>query len=159
MARAKKTEGVSKTNATSSLQNKNSAKIPQNDERTISSNSRSSVKCLVIISFSVLIPAVLIGAFFYNINTLKRLEPIKYNDIIPDSPSYKWSFMENFLDNTTIDLFRNLALNGEPLSTILEEKSVESAGEAVDVGHVDCRHPFMTLNLNRTICHFSNRLG
>jgi hypothetical protein len=68
--------------------------------------------------------------------------------------------MENFFNKETIEMFKNMILNqGEILSTIVEDKNVESAGEAVDVGHVDCRHPYMTLNLNRSKCHFSNRLG
>lgn len=128
------------------------------DSQKKNSNRRSTVKCMVIVSFAILLPSIIIGVFFYNINNLQRLEPIKYNDVISGVSAYKWHYFENFFDNKTIDLFRELALNGEALTTIVDDKSVESAGEAVTVGHVDCRHPFMTLNLNRTICHFSNRL-
>lgn len=132
--------------------------IEQEISQTPNSNGRSTFKCIIIISFAVLLPSIVIGVFFYNLNNLQRLDPIKYNDVIPDAPSYKWSYLENFFENRTIDLFRTLALSGEPLTTIVEDKSIESAGEAVTVGHVDCKHPFMTLNLNRTMCHFSNRL-
>jgi len=55
-------------------------------------------------------------------------------------------------------LFRNLALDGEKYSTIVEDNGVDTAGEAVEIGHPTCRHPFMTLNPQRTRCHFSNRL-
>ncbi len=60
--------------------------------------------------------------------------------------------------NETISLFRTLALNGEKFSTIVEDNGVDTAGEAVNIGHPTCRHPFMTLNPQRTKCHFSNRL-
>lgn len=123
------------------------------------SKSRTSIKCLIILSFSILLPAIIIGAFIHNVSNLQRLDPIKYNDVVPAVPAYKWFYMENFLTKESTSLFRDLALNGEHLSTIVDDKNVESAGEAVEVGHIDCRHPFMTLNLNRTMCHFSNRLG
>ncbi len=55
-------------------------------------------------------------------------------------------------------MFRNLALDGEKYSTIVEDNGVDTAGEAVEIGHPTCRHPFMTLNPQRTRCHFSNRL-
>lgn len=118
----------------------------------------SSFRCILIISLSLLIPSIFAGYVLYSINNMKKLEPIKYNEIITDAPSLKWFTIDNFFESNTLDTIKQLALNIDPFTTIVEDHSVESAGEAVPAGHVDCRHPFMTLNLNRTICHFSNRL-
>ncbi len=85
--------------------------------------------------------------------------PIKYKNVIKNATAYKWFSSENFFKDDSLKLLRDLTLNGDSFSTIIEEYNVESAGEAVPAGHVDCRHPFMTLNINRTMCHFSNRLG
>ena len=124
------------------------------------SNKRQSLKCLIIVSFAILLPAVFLGYIANNINNLQRLEPIKYNNVIGDANSYKWFYEESFFKNETQEIFKKILLdNEEVLSTIIDDRNVESAGEAVDIGHVDCRHPYMTLNLNRTKCHFSNRLG
>ena len=125
----------------------------------VESNRRKSAKCLIITSFSIILPAILIVYVLNNINNLQRLEPVKYNDVLLNADAYKWYNMENFFKTETINMFKNLVLNGEYLTTIVDDKAVESAGEAVEVGHPNCKHPFMTLNLNRSICHFSNRLG
>lgn len=122
--------------------------------------SRSSIKCLIIISSSVLLPAIIIGAFMYNVDHIQRLEPIKYADVLIDEPAHKWIYSDEFFSRESLDVFRKLVSSGPTTFTTTNDPGgVESAGEAVPVGHVDCRHPFMTLNLNRTMCHFSNRLG
>lgn len=133
-------------------------------EKTWSANtaskSRSSLKCLIIISSSVLLPALIIGAFMYNVDHIQRLEPVKYADVIAGAPAHKWSYFDEFFSAESKELLRRLALSGATsFTTINDNGEVGSAGEAVPAGHVDCRHPFMTLNLNRTMCHFSNRLG
>lgn len=129
-----------------------------NKERT--HKSRSSIKCLIIISSSVLLPAIIIGAFMYNVDHIQRLEPIKYADVLVDEPAHKWIYSDEFLSRESLHVFRKLVSSGPTTFTTTNDPGgVESAGEAVPVGHVDCRHPFMTLNLNRTMCHFSNRLG
>ncbi len=119
----------------------------------------SSSRSLYELAFMIILPAVIVGYVIQNINNLQRLEPVLYNDVIPDARAYKWFYMENFFKPETLDIFTSIVLNGEELTTVIEDTNVDSAGEAVDVGHVNCRHPFMTLNLNRTKCHFSNRLG
>ena len=86
------------------------------------------------------------------------IKSVKYNDFDSSLPSHNWFYERNFFDNETSNQFRDLAFGGDIFSTIVEDNGVESAGEAVPVGHPDCKHPFMTLNLNRTMCHFSNRL-
>jgi hypothetical protein len=162
----------------------------QTNEKTpitnTSSRSWSSCKCIFILLFSIVLPILFTGYISFNINNLQKLDPIKYYDIIPNAPSYKWFRKVNFFSDNTVKLFTEMFLSGETFSTVIEEnnsQNVESAGEAVEIGHVcslflqhrrfnndkvkillkylklDCKHPFMTLNLNRTMCHFSNRLG
>ena len=130
--------------------------------KTKASNAASSfVKYVFILAAVVLFVSSLIGYGIYQSDSFKSLlkhEPIKYNDNLNDVPSYKWSYETNFFHNETSNLFRRLALNGESLSTIVEDNGVDSAGEAVPIGHVNCKHPYMTLNPQRTMCHFSNRL-
>lgn len=123
------------------------------------SKSIGKCGCVLITSLSVLLASILIAFVMYNVNNYNRLEPQKYNDQIKDVPIHRWQYIRNFFQNDSLNLLRQFALNEEPMSTIVEENSVESAGEAVPAGHLDCRHPFMTLNINRTMCHFSNRLG
>lgn len=112
-----------------------------------------------VIAGLVLLFAILAGYAIVESSAFQRnSEPVRYNDQLANFKSYKWAFKSNFFANETVNLFRNLALNGEKLSTIVEDNGVESAGEAVQIGHVNCKHPFMTLNPQRTMCHFSNRL-
>ena len=133
---------------------------PSSEAANTASKSRSSLKCLIIISSSVLLPALIIGAFMYNVDHIQRLEPVKYADVIKGAPAHKWSYFDEFFSTESKELMRRLALSGATsFTTINDNGEVGSAGEAVPAGHVDCRHPFMTLNLNRTMCHFSNRLG
>jgi hypothetical protein len=134
-------------------------KSTKNKNHDLESKSIGKCGCVLITSISVLLASILIGFVIYNINNYNRLEPQKYNDQIKHVPSHPWQYVSNFFQNDSLNLLKELALNEEPLSTIVEENSVESAGEAVPAGHLDCRHPFMTLNINRTMCHFSNRLG
>ena len=143
----------------SSQKSKNNETNEQKDNSENVSKGCSSFLCILILSISVLLTSIFIGYIFYNVNNLKKLEPVKYNDIVKDVSSNKWFYMKNFFENETIELFKEIILNEIPMSTVVEDNSVESAGEAVEIGHVDCRHPYMTLNLNRTLCHFSNRLG
>lgn len=97
----------------------------------------------------------------YNVDHIQRLEPVRYADVLADDvPAHKWAYVDQFFTAESLEAFRRLALSGATsFTTTNDHGQVESAGEAVPVGHPDCRHPFMTLNLNRTLCHFSNRLG
>ena len=111
----------------------------------------------------VIIAAVLVVLFGISLNLgfskfTRKVDFVKYNDVLPDALSYKWFHLDKFFRNETIQLFQDYAFNEEPFSTIVEEKSVDSAGEAVPIGHPHCKHPYMTLNVNRTLCHFSSRL-
>lgn len=123
-------------------------------------NSISNCSIYIIITtVLVLVLSVLTGYIIIESGAFQRnSESVRYNDQNLDLPSYKWDYKTNFFANETVTLFRNLALNGEKLSTIVEDNGVDTAGEAQQLGHVDCKHPFMTLNPQRTMCHFSNRL-
>lgn len=121
-------------------------KKEKKEDEVKKSRRRTSLKCLIIISSSVLLPALIIGSFMYNVDHIQRLEPIKYNDILKNEPSHKWLYLNKFLSKETSRMFTKLAQNEDPFSTI-NDLNVESAGESVPVGHVACRHPFMTLNL------------
>jgi hypothetical protein len=133
-------------------------------KKNSSSNKKKSIiSCqtlIVISSIATVLVSTILGMFIYELTTFKRIEKqFKYMTVIENLKAYKWLYVKDFLSNETSNLFRNLAMNGEPLSTVLEDdKNVESAGEAVPVGHIHCNHPYMTLNTNRTMCHFSNRL-
>lgn len=156
---AKQRKQVEKTSVKASASVSDAAAEKTWSENT-ASKSRSSLKCLIIISSSVLLPALIIGAFMYNVDHIQRLEPVKYADVISGAPAHKWSYFDEFFSAESKELLRRLALSGATsFTTINDNGEVGSAGEAVPAGHVDCRHPFMTLNLNRTMCHFSNRLG
>ena len=137
--------------------------MPKAPQKTPSNPwSFSSIKCVLILALSIILPTLFTAYITYNVNNLQKLEPVKYNDVIFDAPSYKWFKLENFFQESTVERFKEIFFSGDSLSTVIEDSdynNVESAGEAVEVGDVDCRHPFMTLNLNRTMCHFSNRLG
>ncbi len=104
-----------------------------------SSRSWSSCKCVLILLFSVVLPILFTGYISFNINNLQKLDPIKYYDIIPNAPSYKWFRKVNFFSDNTVKLFTEMFLSGETFSTVIEEnnsQNVESAGEAVEIGHV-----------------------
>ena len=101
-----------------------------------SSCSFSSIKCVLILIFSIILPILFAGYVSFNINNLKKLEPVKYSNIIADAPSYKWFKIENFFQNGTVSLLADMFLNGDVLSTVVEDHNVESAGEAVEIGHV-----------------------
>lgn len=115
---------------------------------------------IILTSIVTLFVSILIGIFIYEITSFRRIEKqVKYMTVLDNVNSYQWFYVKDFLQRETSKLFRDLATNGEALTTVVEEnKSLESAGEAVPIGHLDCKHPYMTLNTNRTMCHFSNRL-
>lgn len=126
-------------------------------------NLRKTTMCQFVIIFSSIITlflSIFIGTLIYEITSFRRIEKqVKYMTVLENVNSYKWYYVKDFLSKETTDLFRSLAMNGEPLTTVVEDtKNLESAGEAVPIGHLDCNHPYMTLNTNRTMCHFSNRL-
>lgn len=157
-------ESESETNnaGSSSKRSSLSGSSPNDRIPPYSSTRRNSVKCAIIVSFSILLPAVFIGYIAQNITNLKRLEPVMYNDVHREIPAHKWFLMDQFFKKETLNTFKSMIFESDDsavFSTILDEKHVDSAGEAVDVGHPDCKHPYMTLNLNRSKCHFSNRLG
>lgn len=106
----------------------------------------------------LLISAFLGYLIVYSSSFQRSSDPVKYNDQVAGWRSYKWAYEGSFFNKESVSLFRNLALNGEKLSTIVEDNGVEGAGENVRIGHPNCKHPFMTLNPQRTMCHFSNRL-
>jgi hypothetical protein len=129
----------------------------------VKNKKKSIISCqtlIVVSSIATVLVSTILALFINELTTFKRIEKqFKYMTVIENLNAYKWLYVKDFLSNETSNLFRNLAMNGEPLSTVLEEdKNVESAGEAVPVGHIHCNHPYMTLNTNRTMCHFSNRL-
>lgn len=60
------------------------------------SNRRKSAKFIVMLSCSILLPAIIVAYILNNINNLQRLEPVRYNDVISDANAYKWFLMDNF---------------------------------------------------------------
>lgn len=114
---------------------------------------------IYLIAAFVCLTGIVTGYILVSSGGFKRNnEPMKYNDQLLDVPSFKWHYEANFFSQETTSIFRKLALNGDKLSTIVEDNGVYTAGEAVKIGHENCKHPFMTLNPERTMCHFSNRL-
>ena len=104
-----------------------------------SSWSFSSIKCVFILFFSIILPIIFTAYISFNINNLQKLDPVKYFDVIVDAPSYKWFKMDNFFSKSSVKIFTEMFLNGEPLSTVIDDnnsRNVESAGEAVEIGHV-----------------------
>lgn len=130
------------------------------DDMTEKHKGKTNCSIYVLIGAGfVLFLSVFMGYIMVESGGFQRSnEPVRYNDQNLDLPSYKWAYKTGFFANETVSLFRNLALNGEKLSTIVEDNGVYSAGEAQKIGHINCKHPFMTLNTERTMCHFSNRL-
>lgn len=117
---------------------KRNGQIQEQDIST-SSWSFSSIKCVLILFFSIILPIIFTGYISFNINNLQKLEPVKYFDVIVDAPSYKWFKMDNFFSKSSVKIFTEMFLNGEPLSTVIDDnnsRNVESAGEAVEIGHV-----------------------
>jgi hypothetical protein len=105
------------------------------------SNAKISMRALLatlfwilVISTSLLVLTVSIFVGYLYNQTKANLEPIKYDDVLVDALSYKWYDLREFFSEETIKYFRNLVTNGEYLSTITDEKHVESAGEAVPIG-------------------------
>lgn len=88
---------------------------------------------IILTSILTLVVSILLGAFYYEVTSFKRIDAqVKYMTVLENLNSYKWFYVKDFLSNETSSMFRNLAMNGESLSTVVEEnKNVESAGEAV----------------------------
>ena len=86
------------------------------------------IRCVLILVFSIISPIFFAAYISFNINNLKRLEPVKYFDVL-DAPSYKWFKIENFFHSGTISRFTEIFLNGDIFSTVIEDNNVESAGE------------------------------
>ena len=115
-------------------QNKNGVK-PASTTTTTKPKVISCQMLIIISSILTLIGSMLFGAFYYEVTSFKRIHTkVKYMTVLENLNSYKWFYVKDFLSNETSSLFRNLAMNGESLSTVVEEnKNVESAGEAVPV--------------------------
>jgi hypothetical protein len=120
--------------------------------------STSSYGCMFVAKIGLLISLILTVLLSIYLARTEEVELTRYNDTLPNRPHHKIFYKKDFFSEKSFQFFNDLATDGRSFSTIVDENNVESAGEAVPVGHPNCRHPFMTLNVNRTLCHFPNRL-
>lgn len=113
------------------------------------------------LSISILIGYLQISLF--NEATKKGSKEL-FKEVNVDSTdeSHTW-FIINDIFNEKFLKDLNELVKTSTLSTINGESTLlnglmESAGEAVPVGHSDCDHPFMSVNHNRSLCHIAQRI-
>ena len=158
-----KTEEESRVNSDEMIQQDSNL----NDEfvENFKTNSTFRNFFLFLFTFSI---AILIGyiqiSLFNESNKQDSKSVFKETSIPLPKDSHTWFVNKNFFNETFLQELGKLAktsefstLNGEPANSLLSDV-VDSAGEAVEIGHNDCDHPFMTINSNRTLCHIPQRI-
>ena len=159
-----KTEQECQTN-TDEIQNQqlNSNSNDEFDENfQTNTRFRNFFLSLFTISIAILIAYIQIS-LFHESNKHELKSVFRETSIPLPKDSHTWFVNKNFFNETFLQELEKLAktsefstLNGE--QTGLFSDIVDSAGEAVPVGHSDCDHPFMSINSNRTLCHIPQRI-
>lgn len=115
---------------------------------TSSKKSSSSVPLIIgFLLFATLIPTLKpkLEKFLNAPETTKNIE------------KFSWIYENDFFTSEVLSKLDQV-MRTINISIIADDTGIEGAGEVVPVGHQDCKHPFMTLNANRTFCSFPHRL-
>ena len=120
--------------------------------------------------FTLLISIIIgyIQISLFDESSTKSAKSIFRDTSIPlPEDSHTWFISKNFFNETVLKELEKLAKSSvystikggdSSAASTLPADMADSAGEAVEVGHNDCDHPFMSVNLNRTMCHIPQRI-
>jgi hypothetical protein len=134
--------------------------VVPNEEKTLikkPSKFRNLFLFLFTLTIAIFIGYIQIGLF--NESNKKGSKDIFREINIPlDEDSHKWYISENFFNKNFLKELEDLTKNTTFSTINILTDAIDSAGEAVPIGHSDCDHPFMSINANRSLCHIPQRI-